>query len=525
MHRLSESEWGQTQTLRHKIGAESEPELIFLLALDELLEQGSNWIRGWEEYSQHTGFPRPPRQVEGKRRLHLLRHTLAPERLSQPNYRDFPRSTGAQLDTLLQGDPATLPKRLSRMDSEVLRPQLAHLCCAEAAFLATSGKDLEPARQLLGLAELILQELSERRRGERSTLRVVQAEIDSVGGLITALQGQLDEALRLLRRAEDTLRTRRRLQCWGRGSDGTVQPPRRVHLPIRSHALWLSCSAATHAAYGYLDHARDLWLDAAELYFDISSFFAAGLQYRQLAQLAAWNGLPRQAAVRLDAALQVLDLRREPELRGRLSLELALLHLEAGNIVQGSQELELARTTPGSPRSGVEAAQGFLFLGMDNPKSARLWLQRARTSAAQEGADDMPAAQGIAETAQGCTLPLPRSLFAITLDLVELEAAMPWPRPDPARWLDDETSRAHLDGAPAELQRRWCALVPRLRDASAPSASIQQLRADLERWQHYPSCPWHAARDGCLWTTPDMPAPDAASLLVPTEVLPLPIRT
>ncbi len=143
--------------------------------------------------------------------------------------------------------------------------------------------------------------------------------------------------------------------------------------------------------------------------------------------------------------------------------------------MRGSEEMELARSL-GPRSSDLDAARGLLFVHTGEVPEGLRWLGKARESvqASQPG------------------VPVHRSLPILTLDLVEAELTLPSPRRDPARWLEDEASRAALGQRPPLLQERWRQLVPKVRLNQVEPTLLHLLCADLQRAEAFPHREWVA---------------------------------
>lgn len=234
------------------------------------------------------------------------------------------------------------------------------------------------------------------------------------------------------------------------------------------------------AAGGYLRQAARTIQDAADLYFQLGDYFESGLQLYGLALLQAWQRQPGTAAQQLEQALQLMDLRTAPRLRRYLLHDLAFFHFEAGHPVRGSEELEAARNLYPEESSALAAGRGWLLVLTGEHKAGRYWLERAWTAAAAEPTP-------------------PRCVLTLALDLVEAEMPLPFPKPPPVRWLDDETSRQALEALPDVLRERWQALRLAVRESCADVERLCQLRADIHRHRIFAGCSWAEARQGSVF--------------------------
>lgn len=451
----------------------------FPAQLEALLSGESSWLDMWRRLSRDSGFPRPPTQVPLVHRGELLRRL--PSMLEEESYLGHSLPTSKAFGRLSRNGSGSGDVAIGALSVGQLQAQLVRLCLSKAELQAL--RNPVEAQGLVELARLLAMVLDEEEDAtgiddlcaavETSTVR---AEVESVAGMLAALVGNEVSARRLLQVGSAILETPNRLHSWGRARSGRLRRREVPRFDLRGHARWLGCASRVEASLGELVAARSLAQDAEELYLQARDYFSAGMQAYQLARLAAWQAQPERAAEELERGLQLLDLRTMPRLRRRLLVELSFFYLDAGAVVRGSEEMELARGLDARV-SDLHAVRGLLFAKTGELCEGVRWLRKAREEAGEQ----------IGTEAR-------RSRQILTLDLVEAELCLPFPRQDPARWLEDEVSRAGLRRRPRELHERWQQLVAQVRANSVDPASLSQLRADLQRAETFAHREWVAAR-------------------------------
>lgn len=459
---------------RHEEPVEASSEGSMPWQLGELLRHESTWLQLWRQLTRRTGVPRPPFLVPEGHREELLR--ALPDLVMEVSYLGYPAVTADVFGLFYRTATQEQARLLVSLEFGQLHPQVVRMCLTRAQIRAL--RDPDSAQDLVQLARLLSTELEDcpphvepldeiLRVGE---LAALLAEVESVAARVSALQGSPEAARRALESARSILDTPADLVEAARKPDGRLPKLEGVaRFALRGHGRWLASSSVLEASLGRLDVALSHARDGVEMYLQARDYFLAGLECAQAARYLGWQARPEAAVDELERALQLMDVRTSPRLHGRLLVELAFLYFETGAAVRGNEEVDVARALHQVQESDAHAARGWLFVVTGEVKEGVRWLRRARAAA-------LPGAV--------------RSAQVLTLDLVEAELALPFPREDPARWLEDETSSAGMVERPAALQVRWEHLASRVRAGVVATEEVRRLRADVQRAEVMSRCGW-----------------------------------